>query len=43
MMHSRSTSEKMYALFGVVLGGVLVIALIGIVLSSLGYGILWMH
>lgn len=41
MMHTRSVSEKMYALSGVVLGGLLVVALVGILLSSLGYGIVW--
>jgi len=41
MMHTRTWAEKMYAFSGVVLGGVLLIALIGIVLSSLGYGVIW--
>ncbi len=41
MMQTRSWAEKMYAVSGAVLGGVLLIALIGVVLSSMGYGIIW--
>ena len=41
MMQTRTWTEKMYAVSGVLLGGVLLIALIGLALSSLGYGIVW--
>jgi hypothetical protein len=41
MTNTRSFTDKIYAFSGALLGGVLLIALLGIVLSSLGYGIIW--
>ncbi|SFS20686.1 hypothetical protein SAMN05421771_3765 [Granulicella pectinivorans] len=41
MTQTRSWTEKIYAFSGALLGGVLLIALLGVVLSSLGYGIIW--
>lgn len=41
MMQTRTWTEKIYAVSGLLLGGVLLITLIGLLLSSLGYGIVW--
>jgi hypothetical protein len=41
MTNTRTWTDKLYAFSGVLLGAALVIALIGIVLGSLGYGIVW--
>lgn len=40
-MQTRTWTSRLYAVSGAILGGILVLALIGIVLSSLGYGIVW--
>ncbi len=41
MKETRSWGQTLYAYSGALLGGVLLIALVGIVLSSLGFGIVW--